>query len=207
MSPGSEHGPLEDIADDLAARGWSVQENFFPSDLIAELLRELEARKAGGDLKAAGIGRGDENVVRNDIRNDVTLWLDGHSGAQNEYLRLMDALRMVLNRSLFLGLADFEAHYALYEAGGFYRKHVDALKGARNRVVSSVTYLTPGWSGQDEGHLVLYDAGDSELTRVLPMAGTLALFMSEDIPHEVLPPKRPRASIAGWFRCRDEKSF
>ncbi len=126
---------------------------------------------------------------------------DGQNGAQNEYLRLLDAVRIDLNRELFLGLQSIEAHYALYEPGGFYKKHVDSLKGQRNRVVSTVTYLTPGWRAEDSGHLVLYDGADNELTRILPAAGTLAIFMSEDIPHEVLPPARARCSIAGWFRC------
>lgn len=181
-----------------------MQPDFFPPDLIAELRRDLEAHQVAGEMKQAGIGRGAQLSVQPDIRNDVTLWLDGESGAQNEYLRLMDALRVDLNRVLTLGLFDFEAHYALYEAGGFYKKHVDALKGQRNRVVSTVTYLTPGWREEDGGHLVLYDEHDRELQRILPLSGLLAVFMSEEIPHEVLPPRRARSSIAGWYRCRSE---
>lgn len=189
------------IADDLAARGWSIQENWFPPDLVDALLRDLLICQEKGQLKHAGIGRGQQNLVAAEIRNDETIWLDGQSDAQNEYLRLMDALRTSLNQKIFLGLFEFEAHYALYQPGGFYKKHVDALKGQRNRIVSTVTYLTPAWQDRDEGHLVLYDSKDNELTRVLPRSGTLAVFMSEDIPHEVLPPRRARASIAGWYRC------
>jgi SM-20-related protein len=189
------------IQDDLAAKGWSVQTDYFPPDLIAALWRELDTRRGEGVLTPAGIGRGAGRRVQPDIRKDHTLWLDGESAAQNEYLRLMDALRIQLNQSLFLGLNEFEAHYAHYPPGGFYKKHVDALRGERNRVVSTVTYLTPGWRGADEGHLVLYSHDERELTRILPAAGTLAIFMSEDIPHEVLPPRRERCSIAGWFRC------
>lgn len=191
---------MQPISDDLAAQGWSVQADYFPPDLIAELLRDLEEHQ--DRMKPAGIGRGTDNQEQREIRNDKTLWLDGERAAQNEYLRLMDALRMDLNRELFLGLVEFEAHYARYDPGGFYKKHVDALKGERNRVVSTVTYLTPGWKDADAGHLVLYDAKGGELKRVLPVSGTLALFMSEDIPHEVLPPHRARSSIAGWFRAR-----
>lgn len=48
-----------------------------------------------------------------------------------------------------------------------------------------------------------YDPADQdrEIGRVLPRQGTLACFLSEDIPHEVLPPARERVSIAGWFRA------
>lgn len=187
------------IAEDLQQKGWSVQPDYFPADLIAELERDLQLNRE--KMQAAAIGRGANLQLQPDIRNDVTLWLDGQSGAQNEYLRLLDALRIDLNRALFLGLFELEAHYALYEAGGYYKKHVDALKGQRNRMVSTVTYLTPGWRDEDSGHLVLYDESARELTRILPRAGTFAVFMSEDIPHEVLPPARARRSIAGWFRC------
>ena len=42
-----------------------------------------------------------------------------------------------------------------------------------------------------------------EMARVVPRAGTLLLFMSEEIEHEVLPTRRDRASIAGWFRLNN----
>ena len=66
-----------------------------------------------------------------------------------------------------------------------------------------MTYLTPDWQEADGGHLALYHPDDDNwlLQKIMPCAGTLAVFMSEEIPHEVLPPVRERASIAGWFRC------
>ncbi|MDX1466999.1 MAG: 2OG-Fe(II) oxygenase, partial [Halomonas sp.] len=33
-----------------------------------------------------------------------------------------------------------------------------------------------------------------------PQAGTFACFLSDSVPHEVLPTRLPRSSIAGWFR-------
>ena len=36
--------------------------------------------------------------------------------------------------------------------------------------------------------------------RVMPRMGKLAVFLSEEFPHEVLPARRDRYSIAGWFR-------
>ena len=40
------------------------------------------------------------------------------------------------------------------------------------------------------------------VTITLPQAGTLALFLSADMPHEVLPATRERLSLTGWFRRR-----
>lgn len=182
---------------------WFAQENFLPADLCAALRADFQALQSAGLLQQAAIGRGGARAVAQNTRTDQTFWLTGNTQAQTQCLDLMDGLRQQLNRELFLGLASYEAHYARYQAGGFYKKHVDSFKGQRNRVISTVLYLTPDWQPHDQGHLVLYDTTDQdrEIGRVLPRAGTLACFLSEDIPHEVLPPARERMSIAGWFRA------
>ncbi len=189
------------IAADLAGKGWSVREDYFAPELIADLRADLALRE--GLLEPAAIGRGAAAGLAPEVRSDRKLWLDGDGAAQTAYMARMTALCGALNRALFLGLFEFEAHYAIYPPGGFYKKHIDSFQGTRSRLVSTVTYLTPDWDEADGGHLVLYDGKDQahELTRILPRAGTLAVFLSEEIPHEVLPPRRARASIAGWFRC------
>ena len=72
--------------------------------------------------------------------------------------------------------------------------------------------LTPDWAAADGGELVLYTdtgaeagvgqngAGSPAAVRVLPTFGTMVFFLSEKFPHEVLPARRTRYSIAGWFR-------
>lgn len=188
--------------DELSASGWFAQENFLNRDVCAALVADLKARQLTGQMCAAAVGRGGDRVLADHIRTDQTYWLDGETPAQAQLLSLMDGLRQQLNRALYLGLNNYEAHYAAYQAGGFYKKHLDSFKGKRNRIVSTVLYLTPDWQEHDQGHLVLYDPADQdrEIGRVLPRQGTLACFLSEDIPHEVLPPARERVSIAGWFR-------
>lgn len=188
--------------DRLVTQGWCAQEDFLSPELCQALCVDLKMLQRQGNFQQAGIGRGRDHRHAGDIRTDQTYWLDGASPAQKMLLPMMDALRLYINRTLFMGLHDYEAHYASYQAGGFYKKHLDSFKGRKNRLLSTVLYLTPGWRAEDEGHLVIYDAQDHdrELGRVLPAQGTLACFLSEDIPHEVLPPKRERISIAGWFR-------
>jgi SM-20-related protein len=112
----------------------------------------------------------------------------------------METLRINLNRHLFLGLFDYECHYAYYPPGAFYRKHVDAFKGDTNRILSAVLYLNPIWEPQDGGELVLYSNQEELLESILPSYGKLVLFLSQDFPHEVLPVSKSRYSIAGWFR-------
>lgn len=187
--------------DKLAEKSWFMQTDFLATDLCRGLQADFLAHQA--DLQQASVGRGNVRSMAQDIRTDSTVWLTGETPAQNEFFAVMDRIRQQLNQDLFLGLATYEAHYARYQAGGFYKKHLDSFEGKRNRIVSTVLYLTPDWQETDQGHLVLYDPvnQDQQIGQVLPQAGTLACFMSEEIPHEVLPPARERISIAGWFRA------
>ena len=119
----------------------------------------------------------------------------------------MEQLRLRLNRELFLGLFDYECHYAHYPKGAFYKKHVDAFKGESNRRLSTILYLNPQWQPQDGGELVIYDVdGTTELATVLPVFGSMVIFLSEEFPHEVLTARRSRYSLTGWFRVNATNS-
>lgn len=193
----------ETLCTDLTRHGWS-QQSLAGSAMLDALRREALALWQADELTRAGIGRaGDHELVR-EIRRDKTHWFDGTSSAQRGWLDFAESLRLQLNQRLALGLFAFEAHYAVYEPGAFYRKHLDSFRGARNRILSSVLYLNPGWQTGDGGLLRLYDEGDdSVITDIVPEFGTFAVFLSEEIPHEVTPALRPRFSIAGWHRCND----
>ena len=102
---------------------------------------------------------------------------------------------------LFLGLFSFESHFAHYSPGAYYKRHYDAFRGEANRVLSVITYLNPAWLPTDGGELVIYnDDKDRDGIKVVPLYGTLVIFLSEEFPHEVLPSSRDRHSVAGWFR-------
>ena len=55
-------------------------------------------------LRPAAIGRGGTQQVRSEVRGDHIAWLDGASASQQDFLHEMEALRLALNTSLFLGL-------------------------------------------------------------------------------------------------------
>jgi SM-20-related protein len=110
----------------------------------------------------------------------------------------MEVLRVALNRRLFLGLDEVEAHYARYPPGAHYAKHRDRFRDDDARIVSFVTYLNPDWREGDGGELHLWlDSGRLEIT---PDVGSLC-FLSE-LEHEVQPAIVERASIAAWLRRR-----
>lgn len=194
----------EALAETLAAEGWCITDQLFDPKLISELYQEVCGRD---DLTPAKVGRQQYHSSQHAIRRDKTGWLTGASPAQHQYLQRMDGLRGLMNRRLFLGLQEFEAHFARFDQGDFYRTHVDALKGQRNRVVTSVTYLNPQWQPDWGGELVMYADDGTELTRVLPGMGVSVLFLSEEFPHQVLPAVTSRYSIAGWFRVNSGPGF
>ena len=116
----------------------------------------------------------------------------------------LNTLRGALNERLLLGLFSLEVHYALYPPGAFYRRHLDQFRGrafsSGDRVISCAIYLNEDWTPAEGGLLRIYDR---ELARdVLPVAGTLACFLSDRFEHEVLPATRERLSLTGWFRRR-----
>ncbi|WP_255856521.1 2OG-Fe(II) oxygenase [Marinobacterium rhizophilum] len=41
------------------------------------------------------------------------------------------------------------------------------------------------------------------MERVEPCYGTLVVFLSDRFPHEVLPARRQRLSLAGWYRVNN----
>lgn len=190
------------LVDTLCEQGWYVGKNVIDMNICQALHLEILHMAEHDALNEAGIGRGQQHHLRKDIRGDAIHWLDRESEAQRNYLNAMGELQQSLNQALFLGLFEYEAHFAHYPAGAFYQRHLDSFQGRANRVISTVCYLNPNWPSNGGGEMVIYhpDSPQQEVARVLPEAGTFACFLSETVPHEVLPTHRPRASIAGWFR-------
>ena len=203
----SDHPLLLRIVDDLAANGWSQQNIFLPEDLTRALAAECRKRAAEGELAPAAVGRGPSSEVREGIRGDHIQWIDpGQAEACDSYLGLMDSLREAMNRGLFLGLEDFESHFALYPPGAFYLKHVDRFRDDDRRMVSAVVYLNEGWLPEHGGQLRMYLEEDRAYD-VEPVGGCLVVFLSGEVPHEVLPATRDRLSLTGWFRRRGNEPF
>jgi SM-20-related protein len=207
MQISPDHPLLLRIVDDIATRGWSQQNIFLPERLTRELAAECRKRAAEGELTPAGVGRDTGQEVREGIRGDHIQWLEpGQAEPCDAYLNLMDSLRQALNRGLFLGLEEFESHFALYPPGAFYLKHLDRFRDDDARTVSAVLYLNDAWLPEHGGQLRMYLEGETSYD-VQPTGGCLVVFLSGDMPHEVLPATRERLSLTGWFRRRSGELF
>ncbi len=191
---------FEKIAADLQEKGFSINPCALPHDLSEDLYHHLKSMPQF-NFEQAGIGRDQEHILNNFVRTDEICWINGESEAGKNWLDWNSKLQTYLNRRLFLGLFSFESHFAHYSPGDFYKRHLDSFRGEANRVLSIVVYLNHSWLPDDGGELVLYvDDYDKEGIKVTPSFGTVAVFLSEEFPHEVLPATRDRYSIAGWYR-------
>ena len=102
--------------------------------------------------------------MREGIRSDHIQWLEpGQSPVCDDYLEVMDGLRQQLNRELFLGLEEFECHFAFYPPGAFYQTHLDRFRDDDSRSVTAVLYLNPDWQPAHAGELRMHMPDGSQL--------------------------------------------
>jgi len=194
---------LDTVADALIQTGYIVLKDVLENNLLISLQQRLQQIPAQ-QWQQAGIGRKQDCQVNTDIRSDEIYWMTRNNEVEAKFLDCMEALRSGINRRLYLGLFDYESHFAIYPKGSFYQKHIDALKGKSNRVLSTVLYLNDNWQANYGGELLIYKDSYSEAVHTIsPQLGTLVIFLSEAIVHEVVKANRERHSIAGWFRVNN----
>ena len=194
---------FEIMVKDISSKGYSIHPNALPTDLLFKLSEHLQVMPSS-TFKRAGVGRNNDHTINNFVRTDEIFWIEGDTEVESKWLCWAQSLQKYINRHLFLNLSSFESHFSHYAEGDFYKKHKDAFKGESNRVLSMVVYLNSGWMNEDGGELVIYTGkSNQDAVKVIPGYGTIVLFLSEEFLHEVLPAKRDRFSIAGWFRVND----
>lgn len=194
----------------LENSGFAIVDSFLPDSLFFNLQHRLEKLATDNALKKAGLGHlGDvssQDLLN--IRGDFTAWIDEQSQncTEKEILECLRDLSLFLNEFFYLGIRRWEAHFALYPPGAFYKTHLDQPRGKRDRILTFVYYLNPStaqpsaWRESDGGELMIYNFDMNLLKRVLPEGNRLVLFKSDLFPHEVKPAHRERRSLTGWFR-------
>jgi len=197
--------PIPSMVEGLAARGWASLDGFLPPEPARAMAAESVVAWEQGDFRRGRVGRGVERVLREDLRRDHVLWLDEPGPAARAYLDRLEELRVAINRRLWLGLFEFEGHFAVYPPGAFYKAHLDRHQGTADRVVTAILYLNEDWRSGDGGRLRLWtDPGRREGPEVWiePRLGTLVVFLAGEHWHEVELARRTRMSVTGWFRVR-----
>ena len=191
------------IVEAIAADGLAVARGAIPETLVRALRDAGRQRDVAGEFHGAAVGRGAARIERTDVRGDRIRWLEPWDAqpAETALFALVDALRVAVNEALYLGLFDFEGHYAIYPPGAGYARHLDRFRDDDARVLTLIVYLNDGWTDAHGGALRV-ECGDGLAHDVVPEGGTLVAFLSDRFPHEVLPASRERLAFTGWFRRR-----
>lgn len=193
----------EDMLRLLNQQGWVISDAIIPPSWHIALLRQSRRLWRAGQFRMGEIGRGASSALRPEIRGDTICWVQADSPVANHpFFLWMAQFRDELNRLYHLGLRSQEFHFARYDPGKGYKKHIDQHRGTDHRKISIVLYLNLRWDPRQGGELCLYEpcSPDVEMLRIAPLGARLAVFVSGVIPHAVLPCQRPRWSLAGWLR-------
>jgi SM-20-related protein len=173
----------------------------FLSPVLSENLAiNILGHKTNDTMKVAGIGQKSDFHKDANYRKDRIHWLENNTTNTSElaFFKLIDSWVLFLNQTCFTGIASYEFHYALYEEGSFYKKHLDQFSKNDSRVFSMIMYLNANWQEGDGGELVIYK--ENETVKIAPSLGRMVFFDSENLVHEVLPTAVPRMSITGWLK-------
>ncbi|KTC77838.1 2OG-Fe(II) oxygenase [Legionella brunensis] len=191
------------LIEDIYQLGFHIIDNFLPLQHFQSLQTTAKSLAAEGQFRSAKIGRQQQAAHNYTVRTDQICWVDEYqeNPAIHTYLTKINDIAATLNQSLFLGLVDFETHFAIYKPGSFYKKHIDQFKTTQDRRISCVFYLNDTWEEAFGGELKLYDRNDDYLSSIIPIGNRFICFIS-DLPHEVCQTKKTRYSIAGWMKTR-----
>ena len=186
--------------------------NFVPRRLVESLRSDVAALESMGLFAPAGSGEhgsGESNGMRRAEYADP-IDRDRDLGEWDAFVDLwerLEAMRLEISDALYpiKILDEVEIHYVRYPIGGFFQRHVDEVidpeeeTPASRRAVSFVCYLNePGWSPGDGGALLAHHS-PGPMEEFLPESGSLLLFGSLQVEHEVLPTNRERTCLVGWF--------
>ena len=175
-------------------------DNFLTEALSKNLKENLSLLLLEKQLKVAGVGNNTNFLTNKLIRSDIIYWLDRkHNNIhENCFFDLIDEFVKYLNLTCYSGITGYEFHYAYYEKGSSYKRHLDQFRDNENRAYSMIMYLNSNWKPLDGGQLCVYHQEHSQI--ISPVNGKCVFFKSNELEHEVLLSHRPRMSITGWLK-------
>ena len=204
---------------ELRNQRFAVVPNFAPAALVTALANDVGMLREQQCFETSEVGEDDSAMVEESYRVCESCYLYppeaaeelagcGDLCARQQLYASLDSVRDSLCELRPLEPSRTEGLYIYYPHGGFYRAHLDAApKGsgyfAENRVFSYLLYLNDGWRVEHGGCLRLFPDGsdDGSFVDVEPRAGTLVVFRSDEIMHEVLATSAPRLVVAGWWHA------
>lgn len=190
---------IENIVNTVYEQRFCITDNFISKEEISLLKNKITSLNESNSFKKAGIGKDKEHITNSEIRSDYIFWLEKDDEHLNKiFFSFIEELMTGINRRFFLGLKDYEFHYAYYPSGTFYKKHRDSFKSDDARKITVLLYLNDNWKKGHGGELLLY-TDTNDILKIEPLGGRLLVFES-DMEHEVLMSHADRYSITGWIK-------
>lgn len=188
------------LIDSFIANKVGIDKNFLSRELSKGLQQNIRQLQEDNGLKTAGIGNDRVKDANQQMRSDKICWLDKNNNNvfEQEFLELAEAFIGHLNSTCFTSINSYEFHYAVYEEGNFYKRHIDQFRSDNQRKFSLINYLNEDWLEEDGGQLYLYQ--DETVQKIQPESKTAVFFKSDEMEHEVALCKRSRMSITGWLK-------
>lgn len=177
-----------------------ITDGFLSADLCRNLKENLLSFNEGHLLLEAGVGNDGKMVHDKLIRSDKIYWLDKkhNNSFEDEFFDTMDEFVAYLNENCFTSIKSYEFHYSLYEAGSFYRPHLDQFEDDSKRQFSMMNYLNADWLQKDGGELLIHQKNNNQ--SISPTQGKTVFFKSDELIHEVLLTNERRMSVTGWLK-------
>ncbi|MGZ2370447.1 2OG-Fe(II) oxygenase [Ancylomarina sp. YFZ004] len=190
----------EDIVSSFIDDKVGSSQRFLSDALATQLRNNLRSLNTNKKLQEAGIGNQAKLVKDLSNRGDKIYWLDrSHKDEyENQFFDLIDEFVSYLNSSCYTGITGYEFHYALYEKGTFYKRHLDQFQDNKSRAFTMIMYLNLDWKEEDGGNLCIFHENHSQM--INPVNGSCVFFKSSELEHEVLTCNQQRISITGWLK-------
>jgi SM-20-related protein len=216
----------ENAADSIRAGRSHVERGFAPQLLVSHLQADAASLHAAGLFYGAGSGgRAAEVDSMRSAESCDPIDRDRSIGNWDAFFAIwerLDLVRQELQEDLGIELLpEMEISYVHYPIGGYYQRHVDdtvdretridafdvgRVSETSRRAISFVCALVDDdWSDADGGALRTFVGEAHE--DVLPSCGTLVLFDSTRLHHEVLCTNRNRLVLVGWWHTPRESEL
>ena len=167
------------VADDLATHGWSQQNIFIPTDLTTELAEDCCLRTQRG-----------EPLDSVNLRD---------TAATERYLQLMQRLQQVFKQTLSIHLSHYHCHFIQRLVKDTSPEQPTQLPETPAAKITSVLFLNDHWLPEYGGELRLQlDTGRCH--DILPRAGTMLFFLSNQWKPEILPATKESLFVTGYFK-------
>lgn len=200
--PGNEVDQFEELILGLVSNQYGLIDGFLDDETLAGLRKNIDKLYKNDAMHAAGLGNNSVYQLNKNIRGDNIKWIENDSINPYEKVVIDKINRFInyLNSSCYTSIKNFESHYACYEPGSFYKRHLDQFQTDNGRKFSIVIYLNQNWTAADAGAISVYPK-DAEALDFLPLGGRIIFFKSDVLEHEVNPSTtRDRLSIATWLK-------